>query len=81
MSEEQTEKAPILVPVDFSPCSRAALDLAAELGSALSAPLVVLHVVHDPGEAPGYYQVKGRKKQLRRESSRSADSPRLAAAT
>ena len=27
---------------------------------------MVLHVVHDPGDAPGYYQVKGRRKQLRR---------------
>jgi nucleotide-binding universal stress UspA family protein len=29
-------------------------------------PLIVLHVVHDLGEAPGYYAVKGRKKQLHR---------------
>lgn len=57
---------PILVPVDFSPCSQAALEFAAELAPQLGASLVVLHVVHDPGEAPGYYQVKGRKKQFRK---------------
>jgi len=32
----------------------------------MQSPIAVLHVVHDPGDAPGYYQVKGRKKQLRR---------------
>lgn len=58
--------APILVPVDFSPYSEAALLCAADLAAVLKAPLVVLHVVHDPGEAPGYYAVKGRKKQVRR---------------
>lgn len=66
MKTEEAQKAPILVPVDFSPCSKAALDLGIEFAAALRAPLVVLHVVHDPGEAPGYYQVKGRRKQLRR---------------
>lgn len=56
---------PILVPVDFSPYSEAALVCAAELADVLKVPLVVLHVVHDPGEAPGYYVVKGRDEQLR----------------
>ena len=54
------------MPVDFSAHSQAALALAAHLAERLGAPLAVLHVVHDPGEAPGYYRVKGRKKQLRR---------------
>lgn len=54
MAEEHSE-APILVPVDFSPHSAAALELGCELAAALRAPLVVLHVVHDPAEAPGYY--------------------------
>ncbi len=61
---KRAEKHSILVPVDFSTHSEAALICATELAAALKAPLNVLHVVHDPGEAPGYYQVKGRKKQL-----------------
>ena len=63
---EKGKKHPILVPVDFSPYSEAAVRLASELGTSLNAPLIILHVVHDPGEAPGYYAVKGKKKQLRR---------------
>jgi nucleotide-binding universal stress UspA family protein len=57
---------PILIPVDFSPCSEEALIYAADLAATLQFPLIVLHVVHDPGQAPGYYAMKGRKKQLRR---------------
>ena len=57
---------PILVPVDFSSHSESALLCAAELAETLGNKLVILHVVHDPGEAPGYYSVKGRHKQLRR---------------
>ncbi len=56
----------ILVPVDFSAHSEAALLFAAECAGRMDATLKVLHVVHDPGESPGYYLVKGRKKQLRR---------------
>ena len=65
MTKKQTEN-PILVPVDFSPSSEAALLCASELADTLGSPLAILHVVHDLGEAPGYYSIKGRKKQLRR---------------
>ena len=57
---------PILVPVDFSPHSETALTCAAELAETLDSNLIILHVVHDLNEAPGYYSVKGRNKQLRR---------------
>jgi nucleotide-binding universal stress UspA family protein len=57
---------PILVPVDFSDYSEAALLCAAELAQVLGSELIILHVVHDPGDAPGYYSVKGRNKQLER---------------
>jgi len=57
---------PILVPVDFSSHSETALVCAAELAETLGSKLIILHVVHDPGDAPGYYSVKGRDKQLRR---------------
>jgi len=66
MSKEKKEDRPILVPVDFSTYSEAALLCAADLADMINEPLIVLHVVHDPGEAPGYYAVKGRKKQLHR---------------
>ena len=57
---------PILVPVDFSSNSEAALVNAAELAEKLGSDLVILHIVHDLNEAPGYYAVKGRGKQMRR---------------
>lgn len=47
--------APILVPVDFSSHSARALAWATTAAACLEAPIVVLHVVHDPAEAPGYY--------------------------
>lgn len=49
---------PLLVPVDFSPHSEAALVFATHLAATLGTPVVVLHVVHDPGEAPGFYAGK-----------------------
>jgi nucleotide-binding universal stress UspA family protein len=56
----------ILVPVDFSEYSKTALQYAVECAEKMDASVVVLHVIHDPGATPGYYSVKGRKKQLRR---------------
>lgn len=69
----QKGSKPILVPVDFSSHSKSALLCAAELAGMIGSPLVVLHVVHDPGEAPGYYSVKGRNKQLKRMEDVAAD--------
>ena len=56
----------ILVAVDFSPVSDDVIDYASELAARLEKRLVILHVVHDPVDAPGYYRVKGRGKVLRR---------------
>lgn len=47
--------APVLVAVDFSEESRAALLWAAGQAQLEEAPLLVLHVVHDPAENPGFY--------------------------
>ncbi|TNF98577.1 MAG: universal stress protein [Gammaproteobacteria bacterium] len=65
MADKKSEQT-ILVPVDFSECSESALLFACELALALKCKLLVMHVIHDPGDAPGYYSVKGRKKQLKR---------------
>jgi nucleotide-binding universal stress UspA family protein len=50
-----------------------ALEHGADLAEALKVSLLVLHVVHDLGEAPGYYAVKGRGKQLRRMEDVASD--------
>lgn len=46
---------PILVPTDFSHDSLAALDWAIRLAKCIDARILVLHVVHDPANEPGYY--------------------------
>lgn len=58
--EESTSKPDslVLVPVDFSSCSLAALKFAANLVQSTSAPLVVMHVVHDRASNPGLYRSK-----------------------
>ena len=48
--------SPVLVAVDFSKDSKAALAWAGEYAGQVGAKLMVLHVVHDPGEAPGSYK-------------------------
>ena len=59
-SDEQT----ILVPVDFSSFSEAAVLKACELASCMDIPMVILHVVHDPSEMPGYYSIIAKEKNL-----------------
>lgn len=54
----------ILVPVDFSPASRLALLYAARTASCSGGELTVLHVVHEPGSAPGFYRRKEGHDQL-----------------
>lgn len=56
----------VLVPVDFSAHSRAAVLHACELADELPAALLILHVVHDPGEMPGYYSKLIKKKRVGR---------------
>jgi len=46
----------ILAAVDFSEYSRRALLTAARLARGLGGELLILHVVHDPASAPGYYR-------------------------
>lgn len=64
----------ILVPVDFSDHSQAALVKASEYAEAMNASLVVLHVVHDPGEMPGYYSKLIKKKRVTRIQDMAAEA-------
>ncbi len=51
-----SKTSPIVVAVDFSDDSRAALVWALKAAAGLKAPILLLHVVHDPADAPGYYR-------------------------
>jgi len=53
----------LLVAVDFTHFSEEALLFAANLAECTEAKLLVLHVIHDPAEAPGFYAQKGKKKK------------------
>jgi len=71
---DDTKAGPILVAVDFSEYSAKALIWAAEMSERLSVPLLVLHVVHDPESAPGYYKhSKKLKKHLVRMEDAAAE--------
>jgi nucleotide-binding universal stress UspA family protein len=61
---EKDIKKPILVPVDFSGHSLAALLKACELAECTGQPVIILHVVHDPAEMPGYYSLVTKKKKI-----------------
>lgn len=60
------DRRTLLAPVDFSEHSEAAMLEAAQLAQMMDARLVVLHVVHDPGEMPGYYAKLIKKKRIQR---------------
>ncbi len=53
----------LLVPVDFTSYSEEALLFASKLAGKLKAQILVLHVIHDPAEAPGFYVKKMKKKK------------------
>ncbi|MCP4205099.1 MAG: universal stress protein [bacterium] len=74
-SKKPEASQPILVAVDFSAHSAKALLWAARAAECFRAPLVVVHVVHDPGSAPGYYHQpdKKKKKYLRRMKEAAAE--------
>ena len=55
--QAETERdQPILVAIDFSDDSRAALLWACEYADCVGAQLILLHVIHDPASNPGFYQ-------------------------
>jgi len=59
-SIEQTFEAdrgqPVLVAIDFSEDSKAALSWACQYAEGARARLILLHVVHDPVSSPGFYR-------------------------
>jgi len=70
---KKKDKDTLLVPVDFSLFSEKALLFASELAGKLKAKLLVLHVIHDPEDAPGFYLQKGKKKKFLRSMEESAE--------
>jgi len=51
-----TQDRPVLVAIDFSADAEAALIWACQYAETTKAPIQALHVVHDPGDSPGYYK-------------------------
>ena len=52
----EDRQQPVLVAVDFSTDSDAALKWACDYAGCVNAPLLVLHIIHDPAHAPGFYR-------------------------
>jgi nucleotide-binding universal stress UspA family protein len=70
---KKREQTILLVPVDFTSFSEDALVFASELAKCMSAQLLVLHVIHDPAESPGFYARKGKKKKYLQSMEEAAD--------
>ena len=56
-NSDPNPRGPIVVAVDFSTDSRAALNWACEVADWMQSSVLVLHVVHDSAVAPDYYQI------------------------
>ncbi|MBF0382889.1 MAG: universal stress protein [Magnetococcales bacterium] len=56
----------ILVPIDFSPDSLAATMDGLAMANLLGAEVTLLHVIHDPLDAPGFYMEKKKKKKQKK---------------
>jgi nucleotide-binding universal stress UspA family protein len=70
---KKMDKNNLLVAVDFTSFSEKALVFASELAEKLEARLLVLHVIHDPAEAPGFYAQKGKKKKFLQSMEEAAE--------
>ncbi len=57
-AQEHSADRPVVIAIDFSDASKAALEWGIEEAAFRNAPTTILHVIHDPAEAPGYYQEK-----------------------
>jgi len=66
-------KNTLLVAVDFTSYSKDALLFASRLAECMQAQILVLHVIHDPAEAPGFYARKGKKKKFLQSMEEAAE--------
>ena len=64
----------ILVAVDFSAASLETVAWSLKLATQFDAQLVVLHVLHDPAEAPGFYSSKKAGKKVLRNMEEAAST-------
>ena len=62
----------ILVAVDFSDSSAKALAHALELAEKFDSQLLLLHVLHDPADAPGFYASKKAGKKVLKNMEQAA---------
>ncbi len=62
----------ILVAIDFSAGSAQALHYALKFAVCFDAQLLLLHVLHDPAEAPGFYSSKKAGKKVLRNMEEAA---------
>ena len=70
---KKMDKHTLVVAVDFTSFSEKALVFASELAEKIEAQLLVLHVIHDPAEAPGFYAQKGKKKKFLQSMEEAAE--------
>ena len=70
---KKREQTILLVPVDFTSFSEEALVFASELAKCMSAQLLVLHVIHDPAESPGFYAQKLKTKKYLQSMEEAAE--------
>jgi nucleotide-binding universal stress UspA family protein len=70
---KRKNKETLVVATDFTPFSEEALVFAGNLADKLGAQLLVLHVIHDPAEAPGFYVQKMKKKKFLRSMEEAAN--------
>jgi len=71
--KKKMNKETLLVATDFTPFSEEALIFAGNLADKLEAQLLLLHVIHDPAEAPGFYVQKMKKKKFLRSMEEAAN--------
>ena len=63
----------LLVAVDFTLFSEEALIFASQLAEKLKSQLLVVHVIHDPAEAPGFYASKGKETKFLQSMEEAAE--------